>query len=224
MLVRRTIALLVGVLVATTLAAPAAAKAKPATKIKFKLDSHEVVVGTDVTGTVKMWTHTGHPWAPFPGATLSVRVDGDEVGSIVTDANGEADVVYAATTEGDHVMKVVFAGDDTHKRAQRAQGFTVSADSTEPTVPEAPVLSATAGAALVSLSWTVPAEGGSAITGYNVYRGTTSGGEALLVSGATGTTYDDTTAVSGTTYYYQVTAVNTDGESARSNEVSATPT
>jgi hypothetical protein len=220
---RRTFTLLVGVLVATSLALPAGAKSKPVTKIKFKLDSHEMVVGDDVTGTVKVCTHTGHPWDPFPGATLSVRVDGDEVGTVVTDANGEADIVYAGATEGDHVMKVVFAGDDTHKRAQRAQGFTVAA-STEPTVPEAPVLSATAGAALVSLSWTVPAEGASAITGYNVYRGTASGGEALLVSGVAGTTYADTTAVSGTTYYYQVTAVNAEGEGARSNEVSATPT
>jgi hypothetical protein len=142
MSLRRAFVVFVGVLVAASLALPAAAKSKPATKIKFKLDSHQVVVGDDVTGTVKVWTHTGHPWAPFPDATLSVRVDGEEVGSIVTDANGVAQVAYEATTEGDHVIRVVFLGDEVHKRARRAQGFTVSAGSAEPIAPEAPVLSA----------------------------------------------------------------------------------
>jgi fibronectin type 3 domain-containing protein len=76
----------------------------------------------------------------------------------------------------------------------------------------------------VSLSWSVPANGGSAITGYNVYRGSTSGGEALLGSvGATTTTYTDTAIVTGTAYYYEVTATNGIGESARSNERVAAP-
>ena len=89
------------------------------------------------------------------------------------------------------------------------------------TPPEAPVLSATAGTALVSLSWTVPADGGSPITGYNVYRGDTTLTEVLLVSVPTGTTYADA-ILSGSTYYYVVTAVNAVGESVWSNEVSAT--
>ena len=41
--------------------------------------------------------------------------------------------------------------------------------------PAAPALSATADSA-VHLSWNAPANGGAAITGYNLYRGTSAGG------------------------------------------------
>ncbi|MGI0068645.1 MAG: fibronectin type III domain-containing protein, partial [Nitrosopumilaceae archaeon] len=95
-----------------------------------------------------------------------------------------------------------------------------------PTAPTAPQnLVATAGNALVSLSWQAPASnGGSAITSYNIYRGTSSSGETLLTS-VSGTTlsYQDTTATNGVTYYYYVTAANSVGPSPNSNEVSATP-
>lgn len=219
---RRIIPVVLGIALTMAIALPAVAKPAPVTKIKFKLDSHEVTVGSNVTGTVFVATRSGNQWLPFEGATLSVRVAGVEVGTVTTDATGFAAVSYTAATEGDYAMKVFFLGDDTHKRAQRAQGFSVAAASTTATAPDAPVLSATAGTALVSLSWTAPADGGSPITGYNVYRGTASGGETLLVAGVAGPTYDDTTAVTGTTYYYVVTAVNAVGESVWSNEVSAT--
>ena len=87
-------------------------------------------------------------------------------------------------------------------------------------VPAAPSnLAATAGNGQVTLSWT----GSSGATSYNVYRGTTSGQETLLHSGVSGTSYTDSTAANGTTYFYEVTAVNSVGESGKSNEVSATP-
>jgi hypothetical protein len=142
---------------------------------------------------------------------------------VTTDADGFGLVSYVADTEGGHVMKVFYEGDDTHKRARRAQGFQVTPDDGLD-APAAPVLSATAGTASVSLSWTVPADGGSPITGYNVYRGVAAGTETLLVSLGVVTAYVDTTAVTGTTYYYVVTAVNAEGESVWSNEVSATAT
>lgn len=73
----------------------------------------------------------------------------------------------------------------------------------------------------ISLSWNSVSDAVS----YNIYRGTASGGltaKTLLSSGDTGTTYTDTAAMAGTTYYYQVTAVNKSGtESGASNEVNA---
>jgi hypothetical protein len=87
-------------------------------------------------------------------------------------------------------------------------------------VPAAPAgLTAAAGDGRVSLTWAASA----GATGYNVYRGTAAGGEALLQSGVTATAFTDSGLTNGTTYYYQVTAVDAAGEGARSAEASATP-
>jgi hypothetical protein len=76
----------------------------------------------------------------------------------------------------------------------------------------------------VHLSWQAPSsDGGSAITGYRVYRGTASGAETLLAPLGNVTSFDDLGAANGTTYYYEVGAVNVAGEGPRSSEVSATP-
>ena len=60
----------------------------------------------------------------------------------------------------------------------------------------------------VILSWTASTTAG--VVGYNVYRGTTSGGPyptELNSAPINGTTYTDETVQSGQTYYYVVTAV-----------------
>ena len=92
--------------------------------------------------------------------------------------------------------------------------------------PTAPLsLQATSGNAQVALSWSPPAsDGGSQLSGYRVYRGTSPGGEGPSAIGTpSGASYTDTTAANGTTYYYKVTAVNSVGEGPASNEASATP-
>jgi subtilase family serine protease len=93
--------------------------------------------------------------------------------------------------------------------------------SAPPAVPAAPTnLTATAGNAQVALAWT----GSAGATSYSVYRGTASGGETLLKSGLTATSYTDTGLTNGTTYFYQVAAVNAGGTSAKSGEAGAKPT
>ncbi len=94
--------------------------------------------------------------------------------------------------------------------------------ATTQAVPMAPTSPAiVVGNSQLVVSWTAS----SAATSYNVYRGTTAGGEATtpLATGITGTSFTDTGLANGTTYYYKVTAVNAAGESAKSAEVSATP-
>lgn len=84
----------------------------------------------------------------------------------------------------------------------------------------------------VTLTWTASTDSSSTL-GYNVYRGTTSGGEAstplnssaidVNCSGST-CTYTDSAVSAGTTYYYVLKAVNTSTGlmSPASNEASAT--
>ena len=80
--------------------------------------------------------------------------------------------------------------------------------------PGAPTLrSATAGNGSVALAWSAPgSDGGSAITGYKVYRGTSTGGETLLDDARQRHELDGHSVANGTTYYYQVSAVNSVGE------------
>lgn len=72
----------------------------------------------------------------------------------------------------------------------------------------------------VTLSWTASA---STVSGYNVYRGTVSGGPYTQINSVleASSSYVDNTVASGTTYFYVVTAVDSSGaESAFSNQVS----
>ena len=73
---------------------------------------------------------------------------------------------------------------------------------------------------VVALSWQ-PSD--SAVTGYRVYRSTTSGaGFSPLTSTIDLLSYSDNSVANGTTYYYVVTAVDSAGnESPHSNQVSA---
>lgn len=108
-------------------------------------------------------------------------------------------------------------------------GNTSALNLVNPTVPDAPTsLSATAGdsgTVEIDLAWTAPADdGGSAITGYEIYRDTTATATTLLTTIGATTSYNDTSVSDGTTYYYRVKAVNAVGSSTYSNEDSDTPT
>jgi Putative Ig domain len=74
----------------------------------------------------------------------------------------------------------------------------------------------------VDLSWNPSA---AVVVGYNIYRGTTSGGPYTKLNSSVvpGITHTDSTVQSGVTYFYVATAVDANNvESAFSNEVSAT--
>jgi cellulose 1,4-beta-cellobiosidase len=87
-------------------------------------------------------------------------------------------------------------------------------------VPAAPTaLSATPGNQQVSLTWTAS----TGATSYHVKRATTSGGPYVQVGSASVTSYNDTGLTNGTTYFYVVSALNAEGESANSSQASGTP-
>lgn len=74
----------------------------------------------------------------------------------------------------------------------------------------------------VTLTWDPSS---STVTGYNVYRGTTSGGPYAKLNSSVivVTTYSDSTVRAAQTYFYVTTAVNSSNvESVNSNEASGT--
>jgi uncharacterized repeat protein (TIGR03803 family) len=88
--------------------------------------------------------------------------------------------------------------------------------------PAAPTgVSATPGNAQVTLAWTAS----SGATSYNIYQGTTAGGESSIPveTGVTATSAIITGLANGTTYYFKVAAVNAGGTSPLSAEASARP-
>jgi autotransporter-associated beta strand protein len=94
----------------------------------------------------------------------------------------------------------------------------VTTNTTSP--PATPTnLTATAGNALVSLSWNAS----SGATNYNVWRSTSSGSGYGIIAGVATTNYTDTVVTNGTTYYYEVAAVNGGGASTNSAPVAAQP-
>src|SRR2546427_8820281 len=93
-------------------------------------------------------------------------------------------------------------------------------------IPSAPQnLQATPGVGNVALTWDAPSSnGGSPITGYKIYRSTSSGTETGYVNLGNVNSYDNTAVTPGVTYFYKVAAINALGVSTQSNEASAMPT
>jgi uncharacterized repeat protein (TIGR01451 family) len=149
----------------------------------------------------------GNPLATQPSFVWTLVTSGGAHGRVSSSG------LYAAPSSG--------SGFDTAQAASGGVSRTGTVTFVAPAPPAAPTgLTATPGNAQVSLSWTASAGAMS----YRVYRGTATGQETLLPTPTiTGTSYIDSTAANGTTYYYEVSAVGAGGEGSLSSEVSATP-
>ncbi|WMT43488.1 fibronectin type III domain-containing protein [Paenibacillus sp. D2_2] len=161
-------------------------------------------------------------WTASSGATgYNVKRATTSGGPYTTVASGVTATSYTNTglTNGTAYYYVVSAVNSAGESANSTQ--VTATPQTTVTVPAVPAgLTATAGNAQVTLSWTAS----SGATGYNVKRATTSGGPYTTVaSGVTATSYTNTGLTNGTAYYYVVSAVNSAGESANSTQVTATP-
>jgi fibronectin type 3 domain-containing protein len=162
-------------------------------------------------------------WSSASGATsYSVKRSTTTGGPYSTIAATVTGVTYADTTvtNGTTYYYVVTAANGGGESTNSNES---SATPTAPiSVPAVPInITATAGDAQISLSWSAVATA----SGYKVKRSTTAGGPYTTVAeNISGTPYIDTNVVNGTAYYYVVTAINTAGESGNSNEASATPT
>ena len=159
-------------------------------------------------------------WTASAGATsYNVKRAATNGGPYTTVAS-PAGTSYTDTTvtNGTPYYYVVTAVNPTGESGNSNQATATPAAA--PAAPASPLnLTATAGNQQVSLAWTAS----TGATSYNVKRGTTSGGPYTTLSSPTGATYTDSGVNNGTTYYYVVTAVNANGQSANSNQASATP-
>jgi hypothetical protein len=175
------------------------------------------------SGTV--WTERGAvstdwqqaPSGPSAGEdTMTVTVP-DNVKATVSLPAGA--VPYTAQGQGDAQYQGTASGVATFTVGSGTTTFTATAMA--PTAPTG--LTTTAATSQINLTWNAPANtGGTAVTGYQVFRGTNPGGEgAVAIASPTSTSYTDTAATAGTTYYYTVKAVNSVGNSPASNEASA---
>ncbi|MGO8674134.1 MAG: choice-of-anchor tandem repeat GloVer-containing protein, partial [Capsulimonadaceae bacterium] len=145
-----------------------------------------------------------------------------------TTTGGEGTTAYVVgVTTSTYVDKSVANGTTYYYKVAAVNAARTSPQSNEASaMPQLPApaptgLTATAGNAQVSLSWTSTV----GATSYNIYRATVSGAEGSTdcQSGITTTTYTDTGLTNGTTYFYTVAAVNVGGVSPQSKEASATP-
>ena len=164
-------------------------------------------------------------WTASTGATSYNVYYGTTTG-VTTASTNKTSGITATTftqtglTDGTTYFFIVTAVDSAGESAASTQASATPL----PPLPAAPTaLTATAGNAQVTLSFTA---GTGAVT-YNLYYGTTAGvtpATGTKVAGITGTSYTLTGLTNGTTYYFVVTSVNIAGESAASNQASATPT
>jgi hypothetical protein len=164
--------------------------------------------------------------------TMYWQVDGGQLNvmpdNYVDAPHKEALVNFAGWTWlGQGPYTITFAAKDSKGRTIASMSTPIYVTQTQnstsglPTVPAAPSnLTASAGNAQVSLSWSAV----SGATSYNVEYSTTSGGPYQTITpSVTGTSYTQTGLNNGVNYYYVVTAQNATGQSSLSNQASVTP-
>lgn len=159
--------------------------------------SFTLILKQDANGSRTVTWPTSVQWPNSVEPTLSTTL-------------GHTDVIHFFT----------HAGGSTWYGVVGAQDFATTTVPGAPTSLNAVVASSTS----IDLTWSTPSSnGGSAITGYKVYRDTSSSPTTLIDTIGVTTSYTDTSLTTDTTYYYRVKATNANGDSSYSNEDSATP-
>ena len=119
----------VSVLVAAGLimggAVGASAKQLPKSKLHIKLDAQRFDSGADVTGSALLYAVVHKVKTGLPNETLDLQVDGVDVGTTITDADGNATIDIPGVADGQHILGVIFAGDSSYRGTQKQHGFCV---------------------------------------------------------------------------------------------------
>ncbi len=151
----------------------------------------------DVTVSSASWNGTGYT---VSGITFPVTIPAGQ--------SAKYKVTFAPPATGSDPGGISFTSDATNSTLQ--ENFTGTGTQTTPPSQHN-----------VSLTWDPSA---STVVGYNIYRGTQSGGPYTKLNSSllSATNYSDSGVQSGTTYFYVSTAVDSSSlESAFSNEATA---
>lgn len=162
-------------------------------------------------------------WSPVTGAT-SYNIYWNTASGVTTadDVIISASSPYVQTglTNGTTYYYVVTAVNIEGESAVSSEASAAPVDSSAANVPSTPTgVTAAGGDGQVTVSWS-PSSGA---TSYNIYwntSGSVTTADSAVISAPS--PYVHMGLTNGTTYYYAVTAINNDGESALSTEVSAT--
>jgi hypothetical protein len=168
------------------------------------------------------WTAPSEPGTgPVTGYRIYRSSDGAAWGSLATIGNvlSFTDTTVANGATFSYTVAAVNASGEGPRSVAA-----VARRSLPPTAPTSPAAAPATGKTGITITWKPPtSNGGTAVTGYDIYRGTSRGGGSSIVRvGATTTSFTDTTVTRKVTYFYRVTARNSVGEGPSSVEVSAT--
>ena len=191
-------------------------------KIRFAIrnngSSEQIIDGTSALPTGG-WHHVA---VTLNGATGTLYVDGAQVGQNTAMTLKPSDM---GSTTQNWIGRSQFSTDPyLNGRVDDFRVYNKALSASEVAALAAMFagpqnLTASANLLQTTLSWSSVANA----TSYNIKRAAVSGGSyTTIATGITGTSYTDTTVTAGTTYYYVVSAVNSDFESDNSAEASAT--
>ena len=153
-----------------------------------------------------------------PGALGRIIYQGQTVVVSYDQSDAGTDAAAIADSDGNEVADFTTGEDGVPA---------VVNNSTQVAPPAKPTgLTATAsGGAQIGLSWSAPADNGSAITGYKIEvsnNGSTGWTDLVANTRTTDTSYTHTGLAAGSTRHYRVSAINAGGTSESSDVASAT--
>ena len=160
-------------------------------------------------------------WSPVAGATGYLVYSAVTSGGPYTEIADIAGTSFSDTTViNDTTYFYVVTAYNAEQASENSLEVSATPEVELPQPLDAPNgITGTSGDGVVDLSWS-PVTGA---TGYLVYSAATSGGPYTEIADIAGTSFSDTTVINDTTYFYVVTAYDSERLSPHSNEIIVTP-
>jgi hypothetical protein len=178
--------------------------------------SRTVTAGTGTTYAITVAKTGGAADVSLAATGMPAGVSGSFTPNPASSASTFSVSTTAATVSGTYPITITGTSGSVIHATSVDLVVTPISTVTVPAAPAAPILAPANGKG-VNVSWSPPADnGGSAITGYKVYRGTSSTSLSVVASLGNVTSFKDTSTTRGLSYFYAVSAVNAAGEGPQS--------